>query len=149
MITAQMVKELRIKTGLSVLECKKALEQAKGDQAKAINILSAQTQAQAEKKSERQAQQGIIESYIHQNGKVGVLLELFCETDFVANNKIFKELAHNIAMQIAALNAQDASQLLDQQFIKNPEKTIKDTINDYIVKLGENIKIGKFIRLEI
>jgi len=77
------------------------------------------------------------------------LLELFCETDFVANNKIFKELAHNIAMQIAALNAQDASQLLDQQFIKNPEKTIKDTINDYIVKLGENIKIGKFIRLEI
>jgi len=149
MITAQIVKELREKTGLSVLECKKALEQAEGDQAKAINILSAQTQAQAEKKSERQAQQGIIEAYIHQNGKVGVLLELFCETDFVANNKIFKELAHNIAMQIAALNAQDASQLLDQQFIKNPEKTIKDTINDYIVKLGENIKIGKFIRLEI
>lgn len=149
MITAQTVKELREKTGLSVLECKKALEQAKGDQAKAIDILSAQTQAQAEKKSERQAQQGIIESYIHQNGKVGVLLELFCETDFVANNKIFKELAHDIAMQIAALNAQDASQLLDQQFIKNPEKTIKDTINDYIVKLGENIKIGKFIRLEI
>ena len=149
MITAQIVKELREKTGLSVLECKKALEQAEGDQAKAINILSAQTQAQAEKKSERQAQQGIIEAYIHQNGKVGVLLELFCETDFVANNKIFKELAHNIAMQIAALNAQDASQLLDQQFIKNPEKTIKDTINDYIVKLGENIKIGKFIILEI
>ena len=149
MINAQQVKKLRDKTALSVIECKKALEKAQGDEAEALKILGSLSKAKAEKKQEREAKQGIIEAYIHNNGKVGVLLQLYCETDFVATNEDFKELAHDIAMHIAAMGSKDEDELLSQPFIKNQDKTIKETINDYIAKLGENIKIGKFIRLEI
>lgn len=149
MISAEQIKKLRDQTSLSIIECKKALEQAHGDEKKALEILGGQSQKKAAKKAERKVGQGIIESYIHSNGKVGVILQLFCETDFVANNKEFKELSHDLAMHIAAMESQDIDELLKQPFIKNQEKTIKDLINDYIAKLGENIKIGKFIRLEV
>lgn len=149
MISVEQIKQFRQKTGVSVIECKKALEQAKGDETKALKILSKQGAAKAIKKSSREAKQGLVEAYIHNNGKIGVILELNCETDFVAKNDQFKELAHDLAMHIAAMDAKDSEELLSQPFIKDETKTIQNLITDIVAKLGENIKIGKFVRLEI
>jgi len=149
MISTEQIKQLRQKTNLSVMECKKALEEAKGDEDKASKILEAKGQEKAVKKSQREAKEGLIEAYIHNNGKLGVLLELNCETDFVAKNSQFKELAHDLAMHIAAMDPQDVKELLSQPFIKDEQKTIQDLINEAIAKLGENIKIGEFVRWEI
>jgi len=149
MVTSEQIKKIRKKTGHSVIECKNALEKADGDEEKTLKILEKKGKEKANKKSERETKQGLIEAYIHNNGKIGVILELNCETDFVARNEKFKELAHEISMHIAAMNAQDSEELLSQPFIKNQEKTIKDLITEAVAKLGENIKIGKFSRLEI
>lgn len=149
MIKANQVKQLREKTGASMMECKEALREAGGDEEGALAILRARGKEIALKKSEREAKQGIIESYIHSNSKVGVLLELNCETDFVARNKEFKELAHDIAMHIAGMDSKDEKGLLEEPFVKNPEITVKDLIDQKIAKLGENIKIGKFVRYEL
>jgi len=149
MISTEQIKQLRQKTNLSVMECKKALEETKGDEKKALKILSKRGAEKAIKKSEREARQGLIEAYIHNNGKIGVILELNCETDFVARNQEFKELAHDLAMHIAATEPKDKKELSEQPFIKDESKTIKDLINEAIAKLGENIKIGKFTRLEV
>lgn len=149
MITAEQIKELRDASGISIMECKKALEEANGDQAKAMELLKKAGKEMAVKKAEREAKQGIVESYIHGTGKIGAILELNCETDFVAKNSQFKELAHEIAMHIAAMNPKDEAELLSQPFIKDEQKTIQELVNEAIAKLGENIKIGKFVRLEI
>ncbi len=149
MISAEKVKELRIKTGASMMECKKALEEAGGDQIRAEEILKDQGAIMAQKKAEREIKSGLIDAYIHANQKIGVLLELGCETDFVARNEIFKELAHDICLHISATNPQSIEELLAQPFIKNPEQTVRDLINSAISKIGENIKIGKFIRFAI
>ena len=149
MITADLVKNLREKTGASMMDCKRALEEAKGNEEKAIKILEEKDRLTAMKKSERKAEQGIIESYIHSNKKIGVLLELKCETDFVAKNNEFKELAHDIAMHIAGMDSKDTDSLLEELFVKNPEITIKNLIESKIGKLGENIKIGRFTRYEL
>ena len=149
MITAEQIKKLRQKTSLSVMECKNALEEAGGDETKALKILETQGQEKAIKKSQREAKQGLIEAYLHSNGKLGVLLELNCETDFVAKNEQFKELAHDLAMHIAAMDPENLEELLEQPFIKDEAKKISDLVNETIAKLGENIKIGKFVRLEI
>lgn len=149
MISMDQIKEFRQKTGFSIMECKKALEEAEGDDKKAIKILEAKGAEKALKKSERAAKQGLIEPYIHSNGKVGVLLELNCETDFVARNEEFKTLAHDLAMHIAAMNPKDVKEFEEQPFIKDPEKKVGDLVKDLVGKLGENIKIGKFSRLEI
>ena len=149
MILAEDVKNLREKTGASMMDCKKALEEAKGNEEKAIKILEEKDRLTAMKKSERKAEQGIIEAYIHSNGKVGVLLEMRCETDFVAKNSEFKELAHDIAMHIAGMDSKDIDSLLEELFVKNPEITIKNLIESKIGKLGENIKVNRFIRYEL
>ena len=149
MILIEKVKKLRQKTNISIMECKKALEETDGDEKKALKILEKSGQKKAMKKSARETKQGLIEAYIHNNGKIGAILELNCETDFVAKNSQFKELAHDLAMHIAAMNPQDLKELLKQPFIKDEEKTIEDLINQTIAKLGENIKIRKFVRLEI
>ncbi len=149
MISAETVKQLREKTGASMMDCKKALEDAKGDESKALELLKEKDKLTAMKKSERTANQGLIEAYIHANGKIGVLLEIKCETDFVAKNSEFKELAHDIAMHIAGMDSKDIEILMSEPFIKNPSITIKDLIEAKIGKLGENIKIGKFIRFEL
>lgn len=132
-----------------MMDCKKALEEANGEEAKAREFLSKRGAELAEKKAERKTNSGLVESYIHANQKIGALLELYCETDFVARNENFKVLAHEICLQIAAVGAQTPEELLSQPYLKNPEKTIKDLINDTVGKLGENIKIGKFTRFEI
>ncbi|MFH1129568.1 MAG: translation elongation factor Ts [Patescibacteria group bacterium] len=149
MINADLVKQLREKTGASMMDCKKALEEANGDETKATEILKEKDKLTAMKKSDRTANQGVIEAYIHANAKIGVLLELKCETDFVAKNEEFKELAHEIAMHIAGMNSKDPETLLAEPFIKNPSITVKDLIEAKIGKLGENIKIEKFIRYEL
>lgn len=149
MITAEQIKQLRQKTGFSIMECKRALEQTEGDENKALKILEKKGIEKAVKKLEREAKQGLIETYIHNYGKIGVILELNCETDFVARNSQFKKLAHDLAMHVAAMEPKDLEELLSQPFIKDENKTIEDLIKEAIAKLGENIKIGQFIRLAI
>lgn len=149
MISTETIKQLRERTNLSIMECKRALEEAGGDESKALKILGKKGKEKALKKSTREAKQGLVESYIHNNEKLGVILELNCETDFVARNEEFKKTAHEIAMHIAALNPKDLEELLSQPFIKDEQKTVGDLISEAVAKLGENIKIGKFLRLEI
>jgi elongation factor Ts len=148
-MSIEQIKQFRQKTGFSIMECKRALEEAEGDEKKALEILEKKGAEKAAKKAEREAKQGLVEAYIHNNGKVGALLELNCETDFVARNEEFKNLAHDLAMHIAAMNPQDLEELLSQPFVKDEQKTIDDLIKEAIAKLGENIKIGKFVRLKI
>lgn len=191
-ITAQMVKELREKTGAGMMECKKALEHSGGDFNKAIEYLRQKGLATAQKKAGRSATEGIIASYIHMD-KIGVMLELNCETDFVARNDEFKQLAKDIAMHIAAANPQYLSKedvpqeiiekekeiyraqitgnkppqviekiiegklekffeemcLMEQPFIREPEKKIKDLITEKIAKFGENIVLRRFVRFQV
>lgn len=148
-ITPEAIKNLREKTGCSMVECKKALEQAQGDEAKAVGFLSESSALLAAKKSERQIKAGLIDSYVHANQKIGVLLEIGCETDFVARNEIFKNLAHEICLQISAMDPQSVEELLSQPFIKDPQKTVQNIVNETVGKLGENIKVGRFIRFDI
>ena len=163
-ITAEMIKGLREKTGAGVMSCRSALMQAQGDIEKAIQILKEQNLVQVEKKSQRATTQGLIESYVHAGGRIGVLVEVNCETDFVARTDVFKELVHNLAMQVAALSPLYISKeelpqgsdldpqtvcLLDQPFIRDTTRTVRDIVNEAIGKTGENIKIRRFVRYEL
>lgn len=161
-ITADMVKALREETGAGVMDCRRALEQAGGDRAAAIKILEQQGIAKAAKKAGREAREGLVDAYIHGGGRIGVLVEVNCETDFVARNEEFKTFVHDIALQIAATapkyislpadaTGEDAAEvaLLDQPFIKNPSQTIRDLLNEKIAKIGENIVIRRFERFEL
>lgn len=130
------------------MDVKRALEQAEGDLEKAKAIIYEKGLAKAETKSERKTGAGILETYIH-NARVGVLLELRCETDFVARTEEFKKLAHDIAMHIAAMDPKDTDELLAQNFIKDESQNIGDLIKVFIGKLGENTKIERFCRYEL
>ena len=145
----ETIKELRDSTGLSFNEIKKALDETGGDRSKAIEVLKARGAAVAEKRAARSTGQGLVEAYVHSNKKVGVLLELLCETDFVARNPLFGELAHEIAMHVAAMDTQDSVELLVQPYIRDQSLTINQLIAQYIAKLGENIRVGKFCRLQL
>ncbi len=193
-INAKIVKELRDKTGAGMMDCKNALKEADGDMEKAVEILRKKGVAKAEKKSTREVKDGLVHSYIHPGGKLGVLVEVNCETDFVAKTDDFKEFVHNLAMHIAASNPiaiqrEDVPQeiidrelriyreqaiesgkpehivdkiatgklekfysenvLLEQAYIREPDKTIKDYLTEVIAKLGENINIRRFARFQI
>ncbi len=193
-ITASQVKELRETTGAGMMECKKALVEADGDMQKAVEILRKRGLAAAKKKAGRTAGEGIVHSYIHSNGKIGVLVEINCETDFVARNDEFRELAEDIAMQIAAAAPRYVSReevpeevlakekeiymeqaratgkpekvlekiaegklnkfysevcLLDQPFIKDDKKSVKEIITEKIAKIGENIVVKRFARFVV
>jgi len=147
-ITLGDVQKLREETGLGVMACRKALDEAKGDAKKARAILAKKGEAVALKKADRKTSQGLIESYLH-SSKIGVLIELNCETDFVSKNPEFKEFAHDLAMQIASMDPRDVNELLSQEFIKDPDLTIKDLLHQKIQKIGENIKISRFIRYQL
>ncbi len=192
-ISAAMVKELRERTGVGMLDCKKALEETNGDIEKAIDLLREKGLSKAAKKSGRIASEGIVDSYIH-GGRIGVLIEVNTETDFVAKNEEFKVFVRDMAMQVAAANPKYVSKeevseedlnrerdilrqqalnegkpaqivdkmvegriekyfkevcLLEQAFIKNPDVTIKDLLSEKIAKIGENIKIRRFVRFEV
>jgi len=147
-ITINQIKQLREETEVSISECKKALTEAKGDFQKAKEILKKWGKDFAKKKLQRKTKQGIIESYIHSNKRVGVILELGCETDFVAKNPDFQKLAHELALQITAVNPEETP-LLTQPWIRDETRTIKDLIEEYIAKLGENIILKRFTRYEL
>jgi elongation factor Ts len=149
MVDVKLIKKLREETGVSIADCRRALEETNGNHEKAVEWLKVQGLEKAAKKSDRETAQGLIESYIHQNGKVGVLVEILCETDFVARTEDFKHLAHEVAMQIAAMNPKDVDTLLNQDYIRDGSVKIGDLVKQTIAKLGENIVVKEFKRLEI
>lgn len=149
MISAQQIKELRDKTGVSMSSCKKALEETSGDIEKALAVLQRESAKSAEKKADRTLGAGVVESYIHNNKKTGVLVELMCESDFVSGNEEFRTLAKDIAMHIVASNPTDLNDLSSQSYIKNPAITIKELINQAVQKFGEKIEISKFSRYSL
>jgi elongation factor Ts len=149
MIDIKLIKQLRDETQASIADVKKALEENKGDYEKAIAWLKKRGIEKAEKKADRETAQGLVESYIHQNGKVGTLITLLCETDFVARTDDFKHLAHEIAMHVAAMNPKSVATLLKQEYIRDSSVTIEQLIKQVIGKLGENIRVKAFTRYEL
>ena len=149
MADVKLIKQIREETQASIADITKALDESKGDYKKAIEWLVKRGAEKAEKKAGRETASGIVEAYIHQNGRVGVLLTILCETDFVARTDEFKELAHEVAMQIAAMDPKSTEALLKQEYIRDASKTIEDLVKALIGKLGENIKIKEFTRYEI
>ena len=148
MISVEQVKKLREETGISISECKKALEGTKGNMEKAKEILKKMGRDLAKQRVEKEAKAGIIESYIHPGKRIGAMVELNCESDFVARSEDFQKLAHELCLQIAAISP-DETPLFSQPYIRDETKTIKDLIDEYITKLGENIVLAKFVRYEI
>ncbi len=149
MVDINLLKKLREETGVSIADCRKALEETNSNYEKAREWLKKQGLEKAAKKSDRETAQGLVESYIHQNGKVGSLITLLCETDFVARTDDFKHLAHEVAMQVAALDPKDVDTLLKQEYIRDGSVKIEDLIKQTIAKLGENIKVKEIKRFEI
>lgn len=143
------IKNLRDSTGLSFNEIKKALEEAGGDEEQAREILRKIGVQLAARKSARRVKEGIVEAYVHNTRKIGSMIELLCETDFVARNVEFQHLAHDLAMHIAAMKPGSLDDLLVQPFIKDQDLTVQDLINQSIAKLGENIQVGEFKVFEI
>ncbi|MEK7642460.1 MAG: elongation factor Ts [Patescibacteria group bacterium] len=148
-ITTKQIKDLRDSTGVSIMQCRNALEEALGDMEKAKAVLQKVSRKSAEKKAGRDLGGGIVVSYIHNNGTVGVLLELLCETDFVAKNDEFKALGRDIAMHIAAMNPENKDELLVQEFIKDNALSIKNLLEQATQKFGERTDIGQFTRFSI
>lgn len=149
MYSLDNLKKLRQETGVSFSLCKKALEEANNDLEMAKKILKKYGESFSEKKKKQATKIGAIFSYLHYNQKIAALVKLFCESDFVAKNEEFQRLGKDLVQQIASMNPKNLSQLLSQPFIKDPKKTIEQLIKEYVFKLGENIRIGKFIRYEI
>lgn len=147
-ITTEQIKELRDRTGISIAQCKKALEDAGGDIDKALGFLKEKGAEVAEKKATRELHAGVVSAYVHSNGKMGALAQVHVETDFVAKNEGFKALADDIAMHVAAMNPTDVAELLAQPFVKDPSLTIDDLIKNHIQKFGERIEIAQFARLD-
>ncbi len=148
-VDIKLIKKLRDETQASIADCRKALEETKGNFELAIKWLKKRGIEKAEKKKDRETAQGLVESYIHQNGKVGALVKILCETDFVARTDDFKNLAHEVAMQVAAMNPKDVDSLLKQEYIRDSSVTIENLIKQAIGKLGENIIIKEITRFEI
>ena len=148
-IDLKSLKKLRDETSASIADCRRALDESHGDYKKALEWLMKRAAEIAAKKADRETSEGLIESYIHGGGKVGVLVEILCETDFVAKTDEFKHLAKEVAMQIAAMNPKDVDELLKQDYIRDGSKTIEKMVKEVIGKLGENITVKRFVRFEI
>jgi elongation factor Ts len=194
LITAILVKTLRDRTGAGMMDCKAALEECGGDIERAILILRQRGAVAAQRKATREAREGLVEAYVHLGGRIGVLVEVMCETDFVARNDRFKAFAHDVALQVAAsrprwVSREDVPEetlategevyrqqainqgktgrvvdaivsgriekffaetcLLEQPFIKDPDRKVKDCLTDLIATVGENVRVGRFVRLEV
>ena len=165
-ISVTSIKELRDKTSAGVMECKRALQQAEGNVDRACDILREQGLARAEKKADRVASQGLVEVYVHGGGRIGSMVELNCETDFVAHTDEFKAVVHDLALQVAAtdprfissaeipeaekakLNPEEVC-LLAQPFIKDPSRKISDIVADVSAKMGEKVAVRRFARFEL
>jgi elongation factor Ts len=164
-VTVDMIRDLRQKTGAGIMDCKRALEEADGDEARATELLREKGLADAAKRVSRETREGVVEAYIHTGARLGALIELDCETDFVARTPDLKELAHDLAMQVAAMPSTsyvDQSEmdheetrpieevsLLDQSYIKDPSRTVRDVVQDVIAKVGENVRVRRFARFAL
>lgn len=163
-IPVALVKELREKSGAGVMECRNVLEECGGDIEKAMDALRKRGLARAEKKAHRSTTQGLVETYIHPGGRIGAMVEVNCESDFVARTDEFKEMAHDLVLQVAAtdprfLSPEDMQEdnhgdprevcLLLQPFIKDEGKTVEERIKDTIARTGENIRVKRFIRFQL
>lgn len=145
----ELVKKIRAELGLGIMEIKAALEEADGDEAKAKQILKEKGFKKAESKAERETHQGRVATYTHSTGKIGVMVELLCETDFVAKHEDFLALTKELCLQVAAMNPETVEDLMKQEFIKDPSKTIEEMVKALISKFGENMKINRIARFEI
>jgi len=143
------IKKLRQATGARVLDCQKALQEAKGDFKKAQEIVAQKGLARAEKNQDREVVAGLVAQYVHNNGKVGALVEIKCETDFVAQNDEFKQMAKDVAMQVVAMNPQDVDELLEQDFIKDPSIKVEKLVKLLSGKIGEKMVVTRFIRFKL
>jgi len=163
-ISTDKIKELRDQTGAGIMDCRNALLKADGDTRKAMDILKEQSLVRVGKKSRREASQGLIETYVHTGGRIGAMVELNCETDFVARTAEFQQLAHDLAMQIAAQEPVCISEeqvpedtevdpeiacLMLQPFIRDPSRTIRDLITETAARVGENVRVSRFARFEL
>lgn len=148
-ISVEDIKSLRQKTGLGIHDVKSALEEAKGDETKALEVLKAKGLSVVAKRSDRSTSQGVVDCYIHGGGRIGAMVEVNCETDFVARNDDFKAFAHDLALQIASMNPENVDELLKQEFFKDPSMTIAELLNQVIAKTGENVKISRLARFEL
>lgn len=148
-ISLELLKKLREDTGAGVSDCRQALEDTNGDYAKAKKLLLDRGLEKAAKKEGKETAEGIIDSYIHAGGKVGVLVELRCETDFVARTDDFKKLSHEVALQVAAMNPKDVKALLAGAYIRDGGITMEALIKSVIAKVGENITVARFVRMEL
>ncbi len=142
-----LIRKLRKETGAPVMRVKKVLEELKGDQDKAKEILRNEGFEKAAKRAMRATSQGILETYVHHSGKIASVVELLCETDFVSRNELFRELAHNLALQVASQESKDVKELENQEFIKDPSQKVSDLVKDVIAKTGENIRVGRIWRI--
>ncbi|MBI2613236.1 MAG: translation elongation factor Ts [Candidatus Levybacteria bacterium] len=149
MIGLELLRKLRNETQAGIADCRRALEESNNDYKKALVWLRAHGLEKAAKKKDRQTSQGLVESYIHQNGRVGALVEVLCETDFVARTDEFKHFVHEICMQVAAMKPKDVPALLKQEYIRDGSKTIESLIKETIAKLGENIVVKRLQRFGI
>ena len=163
-VTTEIIRDLRAKTGAGVMDCKKALEESDGDMSKAISLLKEWGISKVQKKSSRSANEGVVETYVHAGGRIGVILELNCETDFVARTPEFLNLAHDLALQIASMDPKSIddedshddtedfdgeTRLMQQDFVKDPTQTISDLITEAVSRIGENILVRRFTRYEL
>ncbi|OGD87089.1 translation elongation factor Ts [Candidatus Curtissbacteria bacterium RIFCSPHIGHO2_02_FULL_40_17] len=148
-IKVEDIKKLREETAVSIADCRKALEESVGDFKKAKELLRSWGIDKAAKKADRVVGAGLVDTYIHAGGKVASMVEVNCETDFVAKTDEFKNLAHEIAMQVSAMDPKDVEELLVQEYIRDSSKTIDDLVKEAIAKLGENIKVSRFMRFEL
>lgn len=148
MVDTKLIKQLREKTSAGIADCREALEEAGGDLKKAEEVLKKKGFEKAAKKGDRETGQGTVESYVH-GGRIGVLVELQCETDFVGRTDEFKALAHELCLQVSSMNPKDAKALLEQDYIRDPGKKVGDLVTEAITKMGENITVGRISRIEI
>jgi elongation factor Ts len=148
-VSVDQIKKIREQTGAGIADVRRALEETKGNEGKAVELLKSWGIDKAAEKADREVGQGLVETYIHGGGKVGAMVEINCETDFVARTDEFKSLAHEVAMQISAMDPADVEELLKQEYIRDSSKTIGDLVKETIAKLGENIVIKRFMRFEL
>ena len=148
-ITSEQVKKLRAETGAPVMEVRRALMESNGDPVSAKEILQERGLEKAAKRAERATAQGLIEAYVHTDSRVGALVHLACETDFVTRTDEFKALAHEIVMQVASMNPQSVDELLEQEYIRDSAKKVRDLVAEVAAKTGENIQIKRIARFEL
>ena len=148
-ISVDSIKKLRDQTGGGIADCRKALEETKGDLKKAAELLRSWGIDKAAEKSDRVVGAGLVETYIHSGGKIGAMVEINCETDFVSRTDEFKSLCNEVAMHICAMDPKDIEELLKQDYIRDNSKKIEDLVKEAIAKVGENIIIKRFMRFEL